>query len=374
MTGAAAGVWNIDRPDDVKQLADSMYAKASQFVGAGFTTYCRLKVEAAGRRLADEIVERFVYPPGSSRTSFVRAALAAWARGRVEWSQPDPARLLEMLGPVDVPYRERRLMFILAGINALYPEVDGGPGTARRTELDALKSRAWQLLDDLHEAPRAAVGAVTDSVVAFLGSDLTDDATFASPETFASTHDADFTRLFVTYRQSLAEQLADSSGPMWEAFAELTRDWAPDARRGLLSRYLGFPLWDALIFPTVALSQLPQFTPITVSQFSPLAALALATPEGGKLKGVSLQHFGGFIDAAWRENDYLWGRLDAVELILRLLRSTNGSSPPLSAAEAGAQAGPQLRSAFAAVLASENDLTRITRLRDDLAREVAALP
>ncbi|KQX62718.1 patatin-like protein [Angustibacter sp. Root456] len=372
--GAPQSAWSIDDPDDVKRLADSMYAQAPAFAGAAFTTYCRLKVEAAGERLADEIVARFVYPPGSSRTTFVRAALAAWARGRVEWRQPDSTRLLEMLGPVDVPYRERRLMFILAGINALYPVADSGPGTPRRTELDALKAKAWELLDDLHAAPRDAVGAVTDSLVAFLGADLSDDAVFANPEAFAAEHDAAFTQLFTTYRASLAEQLADSSVPMWQSFAELTRAWAAETRRGLLSRYLGFPLWDALIFPTVALSRLPQFTPITVSQFSPLAAMALPTPKGGKLKGVSLHHFGGFVDAAWRENDYLWGRLDGAELVLRMLRGTAGpASEPRSAAEAAEQAGPHLEAALSAVLGSERDLERITGLRATLEAQVAAL-
>ncbi len=168
-TGSPNQPWSIDDPDDVRRLADSMYAQAREFAGAAFTTYCRLKVEAAGERLADEIVARFVYPPGSGRTTFIRAALAAWARGRIEWREPDPSRLLQMLGPVDVPYRERRLMFILAGINALYSVADSGPHSPRRTELDALKAKAWELLDDLHAAPRDAVGAVTDSSGRLLG-------------------------------------------------------------------------------------------------------------------------------------------------------------------------------------------------------------
>jgi patatin-related protein len=376
-TSTSGGVWSIDDAEDVKRLADGMYARTAQFAGASFSTYCRLKVEVAGGRLADEIVARFVYPPGSSRTSFVRAAIGGWARGRVEWRQSDPANLLEMLGPVDVPYRERRLMFILAGVNALYPKADSGPGAPRRTELDALKSRAWQLLDELREAPRTAVGAVGESVVAFLGADLSDDAVFGNPEAFGQQHDEQFARLFTTYRESLAQQLVDSSAPLWESFAEVTREWAPDVRRSLLSRYLGFPLWDALIFPTVALSRLPQFTPITVSQFSPLTAMALPTPEGGKLKGVSLHHFGGFVDASWRENDYLWGRLDAAELVLRLLTSTGSASPdgtPLTAADAAAQAGPQLRPALTAILAAESDLGRISALRESLSHQVAALP
>jgi patatin-related protein len=370
----AAQAWSVDDRQDVVALADSMYAAAPGFAGAGFSSYCRLKVEAAGARLADEVVARFVYPPGSSRSSFVRAAISAWARGRVEWRQPDPARLMELLGPVDVPYRERRLMFILSGINALYDGVDQRQQPTRAA-LDALKSRAWQMLEDLRAAPREAVAAVPDAAVGFLGADLSDQAVFSRPEAFASAHDADFTTLFTTYRTALAARLADSSTPIWQGFVELTAQWPEADRRGLLSRYLGFPLWDSLIFPTVALSSLPQFSPITVSQFSPLTAMALPTPEGGKLKGVSLHHFGGFIDASWRENDYLWGRLDAAELLLRMLRSSgpgHEQAVPADAAQAAAQAGPRLKGALSAILAAEQDLrqdpTLVTRLAADVAR------
>jgi patatin-related protein len=375
--GPPRQAWNIDEPADVALLADSMYARTPQFVGAGFSTYCRLKVETAGRRLADEVVARFVYPPGSSRSSFVRAAISAWARGQVEWQQPDSARLMELLGPVDVPYRERRLMFILAGINQLYARVDGSGHAPTRAALDSLKLQAWQLLEELRAAPGQAVGAVTDSAIAFLGVDLSEEAVFSAPEEFAAAHDDAFRALFTTYRQSLAGQLADSSTPIWQAFVRLTGGWDDVDRRGLLSRYLGFPLWDALIFPTVALSALPQFTPITVSQFSPLTALALPTPDGGKLKGVSLHHFGGFIDAAWRENDYLWGRLDAAELVLRMLRSSAPGRPqvtPTTAEQAVGLAGPHLRSALAAILASEGDLRRDPGLLSGRAADVAALP
>ncbi|GAB3593887.1 hypothetical protein GCM10027446_16810 [Angustibacter peucedani] len=374
--GPSTEAWSIDDPDDVKKLADEMYASAPAFVGAGFSTYCRLKVEVAGDRLADEVVARFVYPPGSSRSSFVRAAISAWARGHVEWQDPDPSRLMDLLGPVDVPYRERRLMFILAGLNGLYPKVDHAP-QPRRADLDAMKAKAWELLAQLRDAPRDAIGAVTDSVVAFLGADLSDEAVFSNPEAFAAEHDADFTRLFTTYRDSLAQTLADSSAPMWQGFVEHTGQWDAADRRGLLSRYLGFPLWDALIFPTVALAQLPQFTPITVTQFSPLTAMALPTPDGGKLRGVSLHHFGGFVDASWRENDYLWGRLDAAELLLRMLRSSapgHAQQTPKDAAEAAELAGPRLRGALQAVLGAEQDLHRVTDARQTLAERVAALP
>jgi patatin-related protein len=369
--------WSIDDPAGVKRLAASMNASVPQFVGAGFSAYCRLKVEAAGGRLADEIVARFVYPPGSSRSSFVRAAISAWARGHVEWQQPDPTRMMELLGPVDVPYRERRLMFILAGINRLYARVDTGGNAPSRKSLDALKTQTWRLLDELRAAPGQAIGAVTDSVIAFLGEDLSDEAVFSNPEAFGAANDAAFSALFATYRESLAGRLADSSIPIWEAFEQFTIGWDAGDRRALLSRYLGFPLWDALIFPTIAFAELPQFSPITVSQFSPLTALALPTPDGGKLKGVSLHHFGGFVDAAWRENDYLWGRLDAAELVLRMLRSSAPGQTqvtPTTRSQAAELAGAQLRPALAAILASEHDLRRDPSLLVDRASDVAGLP
>ncbi|HEX8496099.1 MAG TPA: DUF3376 domain-containing protein, partial [Actinomycetales bacterium] len=371
-----ASAWRMSEPDDVRALGDRLHAMAPSFTAAGYPSYCRLKVEVAGRRLADEIVERFVYPPRSSRSSFVRAAITAWARGHVEWQQPDPARLLELLGPVDVPYRERRLMFVLAGINRLYPEVGGGSGSPRRADLDALKSVAWTLLEQLRDAPRVAVGAVPEATIAFLGEGLSDSDVFESPEDFGAAHDADFTDLFLTYRTSLGEQLADSSLPVWQAFETHTAGWDDAHRRAVMSRYLGFALWDSLIFPTVALSSLPQFSPITVSQLSPLTAMALPTPEGGKLKGVSMHHFGGFLDPAWREGDYLWGRLDAAELILRMLRTSGPSrrpGAPTTSAQAAAEAGPWLRPALRAVLASEHDLRRVADLRAALALDVEAL-
>ena len=92
---------------------------------------------------------------------------------------------------------------------------------------------------------------------------------------------------------------------------------------------------------------------------------------------MSLHHFGGFIDAAWRENDYLWGRLDAVELILRMLGESRPgvrASTPTSRSEAADQAGPRLRPALSAVLASETDLGRVAGLRHRLQADVDRLP
>lgn len=41
-----------------------------------------------------------------------------------------------------------------------------------------------------------------------------------------------------------------------------------------------------------------------------------------KLAGMKLNHFGGFLKRSWRANDWLWGRLDGVEHLLRAIVDT----------------------------------------------------
>jgi hypothetical protein len=371
--------WAVSGQPAVEAVSDAMHVRARDLLGAGFPTYCRLKVEAAARRMGDEIAERFVFPPDSSRTSFLRAAIGEWARSRPEWADPDPTRLMALLRPADIPYRERRLLFLLAGVNALYGEVGAAPYAPLRQDLDILKSAAWDLLEELRSVPGQVVTSVPPHLVAFLSTGTLDQSLLADPRLFAEAHAQDFTLLFEAYRDALEIALGNGSTPLWDVFQATTAAWGADYRRALLSRYLAFPLWDGLIFPTVSLSELPQFTPIGVAQFSPLAAAALPTPEGGKLKGVSLHHFGGFAKAEWRENDYLWGRLDGVELIMRQLYEAGSgalTAPPSPGAGAVASAGgPVLKAGLQAVLNSEQaSLTRIGTGLALLRDQVAGLP
>ena len=131
-----------------------------------------------------------------------------------------------------------------------------------------------------------------------------------------------------------------------------------------------------LIFPTVALSELPQFTPIGVTQCSPLSAGALTTPDGGKLRGVTLHHFGAFLKSEWRENDYLWGRLDGAELMLRTLQASlagqAGADPiPRDTAEAIQMAGGEIcRKVLLAILDTETDLRQVAGLRESLSAQL----
>jgi predicted acylesterase/phospholipase RssA len=61
--------------------------------------------------------------------------------------------------------------------------------------------------------------------------------------------------------------------------------------------------------------RLVQFTATGSCDIDPLAR----TDPSAKLAGVELAHFGAFLKGSWRANDWLWGRLDAAQRLLRLL-------------------------------------------------------
>jgi hypothetical protein len=54
-------------------------------------------------------------------------------------------------------------------------------------------------------------------------------------------------------------------------------------------------------------------------RISPEATSYIRKPAEDKLAGDTLSHFGAFAWRAWRQNDILWGRLDAAEVLARVL-------------------------------------------------------
>jgi len=68
--------------------------------------------------------------------------------------------------------------------------------------------------------------------------------------------------------------------------------------------------------------RLVQFTSTAPADLDPLER----SEPRDKLAGIELAHFGAFLKGSWRANDWLWGRLDAAQRLLRLLDSSTGSS------------------------------------------------
>lgn len=149
-----------------------------------------------------------------------------------------------------------------------------------------------------------------------------------------------------------------------EALAPLPRE----QRRKLLLTYLGYPFYDIATLPLLGAWGHDEFDPIKVDRIAPDDARTIR--EGGAsaiLRGIEFYNFGAFFSRAYRENDYLWGRLHGAERLVDIVASTLEDRETLPAATVAAIK----REAFLAVLAEERDAAICAPdLIDRLEREV----
>ena len=121
-------------------------------------------------------------------------------------------------------------------------------------------------------------------------------------------------------------------------------------RRALILAYLGFPFYDVATLPLLQGEGLDEFDPIKVDRISPDDAIAIR--KGGAaatLKGIQFNSFGAFFSRAYRENDYLWGRLHGADRLIDIVVS---ALPDGDASAAGLGRALK-RDAFRAILDEE---------------------
>ncbi len=108
-----------------------------------------------------------------------------------------------------------------------------------------------------------------------------------------------------------------------EKFAKALGLLPKEERRSLLLAYLGFPFYDIATLSLLQGEGLNEFDPIKVDRISPDDAQSIR--KGGAeatLKGIEFNSFGAFFSRAYRENDYLWGRLHGAERMVDLIASS----------------------------------------------------
>jgi patatin-related protein len=139
-------------------------------------------------------------------------------------------------------------------------------------------------------------------------------------------------------------------------------------RRALILSYLGFPFYDIATLPLLQGEGLDEYDEVKVDRISPEDATAIRS--GGvaaTLKGVQFNSFGAFFSRAYRENDYLWGRLHGADRLVDIVVSTlpEGLSLPEGLVQR------LKREAFQAILAEERPrLGEIQPLFDSIEREI----
>ncbi|MBX7540689.1 patatin-like protein [Qipengyuania sphaerica] len=122
--------------------------------------------------------------------------------------------------------------------------------------------------------------------------------------------------------------LIDTDNRAEEMLAETLEPMPANLKRRMLFAYLGFPFYDVATLPLLRNEGLTEFDPVKVDRISPDDARSIR--EGGTratLRGVEFYNFGAFFSRAYRENDYLWGRLHGAERMIDLVFSTMGKAP-----------------------------------------------
>jgi patatin-related protein len=317
-------------------------ATARPAAAADDPVYGRLRTRQVVDAVAAIAARMARFPAESNHAFFVREVLRCWARDRGFYGEDGDGTLTpaaaEFLAAFDVDYARRRLRFVIDGVSNLYRYV-GDPEYPRRRELDAAKAALYAhvaRLDDV--VPRLADDAEFERTAiapfdeARIRRQLLDDTGWAlgeGLEWLARDERLQVLRdeLASRIRKQLDDRpLADFTAAAFEEFrAEHVGSWgsrppAP-ARDRLLARFGEFAWWDVVTYPIRLMSDVGERDIVEVIRVSPRETRLLPDPPGrsSKLRGASVHHFGAFFSRAWREEDYLWGRLDGAEQLVRMV-------------------------------------------------------
>jgi hypothetical protein len=252
----------------------------------------------------------------------------------------------------DIDFRKRRLSFLIQGQNRLYQTMDD-TAHAGAGAVDRLKRDFYQSLDALRHREAPEFFSTTASRMAReLFGDLPADTRW---------NGVDEARRFVQSAEgaiaALIDRLAaeiDLDASTHEVDALLAAmdpsAWPPAAQQEVLVNYLGFPFWDLLTLSVTNWRDPGEFDEILVDRISPQDARALAQlGSATTLKGTGMAHFAAFFSRAYRENDYLLGRLHGIDRLIDIVCDSAGPG----AAEGGLDVPELKRRAFELVLDAE---------------------
>jgi len=336
--------WFLDHPtaERLRLWRTRAHDRATKAAGFAYAAYGHIKLSGVIEDAA-RLIARAQGDEGVEAMAGIRAQLLEHARARkidrmTTQNGGAAAEPVAFFRAHDVRFRIRRLRFVarqLADVDAFEPDHRACAVTMRAHVFAALAA----YLD------REAQGF-------YAGLDLSDPV--AALDRIARRRDL-----------VSADDAADA------LLATALDDCAKTVRRKVLLAYLGFGYYDIATLPLLQGEGLDEFDPIRVDRIAPDDATAIRT-GGAKavLKGIEFHNFGAFFSRAYRENDYLWGRLHGADRLIDIIVSTlpRDMCLPEHTIVAAKQA------AFRAILDEERSrLTAIPELIARLDQEIASI-
>jgi patatin-related protein len=317
-------------PEDARlaEIRKATTDAARESAGFSYATYVRLKISGVVDRYATTAGLVCELPPDSTHALLVRSALRRWAetRGLFEQSIEPTETQVEFLTTFDLGFVERRLRFVIDGLNHLYAKA-GQPGYPDRDQIDDAKGRLWDAVGTLRDAMSGkgfdeTLSGHFDTCFAVDAMREFMERSGFDTKAYVEGHQAQLDELEQALRAYLKEKLAGFNQALYSGLLEKTQGWNENLRWDLLVRYLGFPFWDVLLYPIQALSDVGERDAIEIVRLSPRDSHRIPIEEDAKHKklvGAEKGHFGAFLSREGREQDYLWGRLDGAERFIGML-------------------------------------------------------
>jgi patatin-related protein len=321
-------------------------AAAAKNAGYAYAAYAHLKIAGVIEEMAETI---FRLGGGGERARRERVRGALWVTLRAKGlTDPDAVTtkgaseaVILFLRDFDMGFRTRRLRFVAKRLTRMTEEAE-----ALRDECAPVSVLLNDMLGRYHRRGHDRIDRATA-------------AAFADVERDPEAAVAALARLW-----DLRPLDEETDARLTEALSALPKT----DRRTVILTYLGYPFYDVATLPLLQGEGLDEFDPIKVDRISPDDAVAIrAGGTTATLKGIQFNSFGAFFSRAYRENDYLWGRLHGADRLIDIVVSTLRATERFSESDVAAMK----REAFHAILAEEKDrLTAIPGLFEELAQEI----
>ena len=261
-----------------------------------YEAYRPLRAQSLATTLRNEILAAVAFKLPRQPES-VASGTAAFVEGLT----PDAS------AEIDVAYELRRVYYLLERLRAV----------RQNLAPDALTALAPH---------QRSLWAEFDRVQQILWNEFHDPANVraAALQALAGRRDADLTAAVAEAleqaRSELETRLDEVRANTASICDDLDAEFAGTAPApSFATVFRRYSLWDMFVLPIDDLSDAGERDLVRFIRISPEATSYIVKPPEDKLAGDTLSHFGAFAWRAWRQNDILWGRLDAAEVLARVV-------------------------------------------------------
>jgi patatin-related protein len=362
------------KPVEGNAYGDKDLAYMIGIKGISYGGYHRLKVSAVTDELAELIAKVAHVEEDLQNYQAIRELVGAWRRRMyTDFLKPGapPQSENRFLVDLDLSYRLRRISFLRMKIEELYgldldhlkekaktiasnqgiTEAIDGPNfhvEAFSRELRVVKVKLNKTFIDLRRVgrdlragknegrhlPALVEQAKNRKLIERILKIRTSEGRRAVAEVLlsdleiAKKFDAIACDLIRVMRPATEQAAVECRQALWADDPSLSVPGERCARAWIRHYYDYFDDYDMITFPITYGTEVGEATTVEIIRVSPADAKSIVNENKpgapGKLAGTTLLHFGGFLDRLWRQNDMLWGRLDAAERIINTMLPDGG--------------------------------------------------